>query len=153
MSLIRDWREVSKQLFILSVHAAQTSSSILWPAERRLFDAKVTGRSVFSCVVLHKHTTVWYPAFCARKQFSFAWEIPQRKQLGASERGRPANQRIEDVPPHSIFPPFPEWMKQHKPLWHLRKLIFAKGSDHDAILWCCHHQLQQRDNDLQESHT
>lgn len=41
----------------------------------------------------------------------------------------------KDNPPPTL-PPDPQWMQQHKSLWHLRKLIFANRSVPDATLWC-----------------
>lgn len=64
------------------------------------------------------------------------WGLRKREAGKLEDRGCPP-------PPHTIFPPCPQRMQQHKPLWHLRKWICAKGSDHDAFLWCCHHRLRR----------
>lgn len=113
----------------------------------RSFNAKDTGRSVFSCVALHKQAAGLKSCFlCKKTVFLCVGDSLEKTSWGLRKREASKQEDRGCAPPHSIFPPCPQWMQQHKPLWHLRKLIFAKGSNHDAILWCGYHQLQRADN-------
>lgn len=71
----------------------------------------------------------WYPALCTGEtQSSFAWEMHQSLReniLGPQKRKKRGAVRTRGYPP--TFPSYPQWMQQHKSLWHLRKLIFAQG--------------------------
>lgn len=89
---------------------AQTSSSTFMTC-RKSFNAKVTGRSVFSCAALHKQTAGLKSYFLYEETvFLCVGDSLEKTSWGLRKREASKQEDRGCAPPHSIFPPCPQRM-------------------------------------------
>ncbi len=103
--LLREWLFCQINKTCKHRHIFLTLKKVVWQKKKVLISCSCTGEM----------------------QSSFAWEMHQslwENILGPQKRKK-GPVRIGGCPP--TFPPYPQWMQQHKSLWHLRKLILAQG--------------------------